>query len=49
MKFDTPVKQLQPFNYDYFLDTIDARFMILWDFEFFEKIPCGGSSNFRKI
>ena len=27
--------------------TIDARFMILWNFEFFEKGR--GSSNFRKI
>ena len=27
--------------------TIDARFVILWDFEFFEKGR--GSSNFRKI
>ena len=35
MKFSTPVKQLQPFNRDYM--TIDARFVILWDFEFFEK------------
>ena len=36
MKFGTPVKQSQPFNRDYFM-TIDARFVILWDFEFFEK------------
>ena len=27
--------------------TIDARFVILWNFEFFEKKR--GSSNFRKI
>ena len=27
--------------------TIDARFVILWNFEFFEKGR--GSSNFRKI
>ena len=27
--------------------TIDARFVILWDFEFFKKRR--GSSNFRKI
>ena len=28
--------------------TIDARFVILWDFEFIEK-KGRGSSNFRKI
>ena len=30
------MKQLQPFNRDYFHNN-DARFVILWDFEFFEK------------
>ena len=30
MKFSTPVKQSQP-------EQIDARFVILWDFEFSEK------------
>ena len=40
MKIGTPVKQLQPFNCDYFM-IINARFVVLWNFKFFE--------NFLKI
>ena len=46
IKLGKPVKQSQPFNRDFFM-TIDARFVLLWDFEFFEKST--GSSIFRKI
>ena len=38
MEFGTSVKQSQPFNRTIFM-SIDARFVILWDFEFFEKCP----------
>ena len=38
MKFGTLVKQSQPFNRDYYIFMgIEARFVILWDFEFFEN------------